>query len=193
MMRIAIGVAALLAPGLAWAADDSQGVALAPLLWQAANLAILVAVILKFTRQPIRDFFVERRRGIQKNLQSSAELLAQAESRLAEWQERTDRLDGEIEEIRATSRQLAEQERQRILDQAEQTAERIRRDAQAVVEQEVRQARQALRAEAADLAVELAGNLIRDAVCESDRERLFDEFVERIESTGPERPSAGEN
>jgi F0F1-type ATP synthase membrane subunit b/b' len=46
-----------------------------------------------------------------------------------------------------------------------------------------------LRAEAAELALELAGRLLREELTADDRERLVAEFVERIERA--QAPGAG--
>ncbi|GAG46290.1 unnamed protein product, partial [marine sediment metagenome] len=88
----------------------------------------------------------------------------------------------ELEQIRATSRERAEAERENLIADANATAERIRSDATAAIDQELRRSRDLLRDEAADLAVELAENLLRDRVTAEDRERLVSEFIERIES-----------
>ena len=71
----------------------------------------------------------------------------------------------------------------RILAEARATADRIRRDAQTAVDQEVRRAQAKLREEAADLALELAAKKLQTGVTESDRDRLVDEFITRVQPT----------
>jgi F-type H+-transporting ATPase subunit b len=183
MMRSLWRVASLLlVAGAAQAAGgaEDEGSQLSEFIWQALNLALLLGVLVYFGRKPIQNFFFERRMGIQEGLDSSARLLDEAETRLTEWQTRLAELDGEIEEIRSTTHRLAEAERERILADARASAERVRRDSAAAVEQEVRRARTVLREEASDLAVELAERLLRETVNDADRDRLVDEFVERV-------------
>jgi F-type H+-transporting ATPase subunit b len=172
----------LLVAGSAHASGGSEEEAghLGEFMWQTFNLALLLGALVYFGRRPIQSFFFERRMGIQEGLDSSARLLDEAETRLTEWQTRLERLDGEIEEIRSTTHRLAEAERERILADARASAERVRRDSAAAVEQEVRRARTVLREEASDLAVELAERLLRESVNDGDRDRLVDEFVERV-------------
>jgi len=172
----------LLVAGAAQASGgaEDEGSQLSEFIWQALNLALLLGVLVYFGRKPIQNFFFERRMGIQEGLDSSARLLDEAETRLTEWQTRLAELDGEIEEIRNTTHRLAEAERERILADARASAERVRRDSAAAVEQEVRRARTVLREEASDLAVELAERLLRETVNDADRDRLVDEFVERV-------------
>jgi F-type H+-transporting ATPase subunit b len=92
-------------------------------------------------------------------------------------------LEGELDEIRATSRQRAEAERERIIEDARATAERVQRDATTAIELELRRAREILREEATQLAIELAGERLSREVTEADRDRLIDEFIGLIAST----------
>jgi F-type H+-transporting ATPase subunit b len=186
MRRLAVWVwLASLAPTPAQAASDALGGGPWSVFWHAVNLALLIGVALYFGRKPIRQFFADRRAHIRESLESSSRLLEEAEARLAEWQGRLARLDSELETIRATSTKLAAAERERLLADARASAERIRRDAHAAVEQELRRARSALREEASDLAMDLAERLLQSHLNQADRERLVDEFVERVERAGP--------
>jgi F-type H+-transporting ATPase subunit b len=183
-----VGVAVLALALPASAASEGGHGGGATFLWQVLNLALLIGVLVYFTRQPVRDFLARRRAGVQQDLESSARLLAEAEARLAEWKQRAARLDAELAEIRDGSRRLAEEERDAILAHARASAERIRRDATAAVDRELQRARARLSAEAAQLAVELAGRLLREQVNENDEQRLFDEMLAQLDS---DRPRAG--
>ena len=173
-----IGVVLLAGPAAA-AGDGGPG-----LLYPVLNLILLLAVLVYFGRKPILGFFAERRGKIQDDLKAAADMRREAEERYASWQRRLADLESELEAIRTTARERAESERDHIITDATTTAERIRSDATAAIDQELRRSRAVLREEAADLAVELAGNLLREQVSESDRERLVSEFIDRIESGG---------
>jgi F-type H+-transporting ATPase subunit b len=135
------------------------------LLWPLLNFALLVGVLFFLTRKPIQAFFAERRRGIQTELDQAADLQRQAE------------------EIRRLGRERAEAEREQILADARESAARIERTARSAIEQELRRARESLRDEASDLAVDLASGLLRERVTDADRDRLLDEFIARVEQT----------
>jgi F-type H+-transporting ATPase subunit b len=144
---------------------------------------ILVAVLVHFARKPIRDYFASRRSEIQSELKGAADQLSEAEATYSKWQRRLADLEAELQEIRATSSQRAEAERDKILSDAHATAERIRRDASVAVEMELRRAREELREEATQLAIELATERLEREVTDADRDRLLDEFIDRIEVT----------
>jgi len=169
----------LFAGPAAAAGDDGPG-----LVYPIINLLLLLAVLVYYGRKPILDFFSERRGKIQDDLKAAGDLKREAEERFASWQRKLADLDAELESIRTTAQERAESERDHIIADANSTAERIRSDATAAIDQELRRSREVLREEAADLAVELAENLLRDQVSETDRERLVSEFIERVESAG---------
>ena len=163
------------------------GDVLADLIYPGINLAMLLGVLVYFGRKPIQAFFRDRRAQIRADLETAAQLRAEAEERCADLQRRLMNLDGEIENIRQLARERAESERARILTDAEATAQRIRVDARAAIDQELRRAREQLREDASDLAIELAGERLREQITDADRNRLLDEFIDRIESGAAER------
>lgn len=151
------------------------------LLYPIINFVLLIAALVYFARKPVLKFFKDRRGEIQNDLKKSSDLLAEAETKFASWQRKLVDLDQELESIRETSRRRAEDERANIIAEATASAERIRADATVAIEQELRRSRAVLREEAADLAIELARNLLQSQVNDADRERLVGEFIERIE------------
>jgi F-type H+-transporting ATPase subunit b len=175
------------------AAASEEGKSLTEFALEVGNLLLLLGVLVYLGRKPVLNFLSERRQRIQDNLASSERLLEEAEARLAEWTQRAERLGDEVEELRRAGRERAEQERSKILEDARLTAERIKRDAASGVAREVERAKQALREEAAELAIELAGKLLQQQVTEGDRDRLVDEFVAEIEAgtAGPGRTPGG--
>jgi len=172
-------------PALASGGED------AGLLYPIINLVLLIAALVYFARKPVVKFFNDRRGDIQNDLKKSSDLLAEAEAKFANWQRKLIDLEQELETIREASRQRAENERANIIADATASAKRIRADATAAIEQELRRSRAVLREEAADLALELAENLLRGQVNDGDRERLVGEFIERIEEPAANEAGSG--
>ena len=191
--RAAISTAALVLAALPAHAESGEHGGVRDLLFSALNFALLIGVLVYFARKPIADFFADRRRRIQEELEAAADLRTEAEARYAKWQRRLMDLESELAGIRETARERAAAEREHILADAAAGAERIRRDALAAVDQELLRARAQLRREAADLALELASETLRQQVTGADQDRLLDEFVatiERAPAAGQPRPSS---
>jgi F-type H+-transporting ATPase subunit b len=165
------------------AADDSHGNEVDVMLKTAFNLVLLLGVLVYFARKPVLEYFADRRSTIEEDLTGAAAELTDAEAVYAKWQRRLIDLESELEQIRTTGRQRAESERERIIADAEVAAERIRNNASAAITQELRRAREQLREEAAQLAIEMAGDRLAREVTDADRDRLLDEFIERVEQS----------
>lgn len=168
------------APSAAYASDEG-GMAM---VWEIANLALMVGVLVYFARKPVLTFLSERRNEIQGNLAGAEQLLEEAEGKLQEWSQRAAQLDAEVESIRAAAQKAAQQERDAIVADAQVTAERILASAGSVVERELRAARESLREEVADLATDLASKILIEKVNDQDRLRLVDEFIQKVDQEG---------
>jgi F-type H+-transporting ATPase subunit b len=151
-------------------------------LYEWLNLVLLIAVLGYFARKPVSEYLATRRDTIAKNIASSEQLLKDAERKLAEWNDKAARLDADVAMILESTRRGAEAEKASILAAAEATATRIRQNAGAIVDRELLAARVALRQEAAELAVTLAGSLLQQHTTDADRNRLVDEFIAKIEA-----------
>jgi F-type H+-transporting ATPase subunit b len=161
-------------------ASDS-GSALRDFGWSWFNLIILVAVLFYFARKAVPALMAVRYATVKNEIDQANQLLEEAESKYAQWQEKIDQLDQEVGQIRTDTLRLAEAEKERILEQARQTAERIREEGKTSIARELENARSELRAEAADLAIEFAREILEQQVNDADRATLLDGFIQSLE------------
>jgi F-type H+-transporting ATPase subunit b len=177
-----------LIPRAAMASGGGEdGDPLMDLMYQVGNFTLLIAVVFFVARKPVVAYFEGRREQIKNDLDQAAHLLSVAEDRQAEIQGRLRDLQTQLDEIREISKQRAEEESERILAKAQEAAARIKSDALEATSQELLRARRELRAEAAGLAVELAGEILKEQVGDADRQRLLDEFITRVEPRSENR------
>ena len=186
-MRTALVALPLLAiSSLAWAADGGDGghgLSWTMLGLHALNFGFLLFLLYRYARKPILGYLADRSQGIRKEIESAEERLAHAERELEELRARLTSFDQEVRSIVETAHAMAEQEKARQIERAHQTAVRIREDAERVAGRELERARQTLRAEAAELATQLAAELLRQQMTPEDDQRLVSEFVERLGGT----------
>lgn len=181
-MRIFFAVLALLlvASDASAASETAHG----PNFWmlgvQVLNAAILLFILIRFAGPALRDYFQARSVQIRESIEGAQEQLREAEAEIAELRTRLEAFEGESGRLVEGAAENAEAERGRMLERARATAQRIREDAERVADSEIERARQALRAEAARLATQLAGELLRDEATPDDDKRIVSEFIDKL-------------
>ena len=152
------------------------------LLWPVLNFAIFAAVLVRFLRGPVIEFFRERTERLRMGLQAGARARAEAENLRATLARDLADLPALRDRLRAEIRAVAERQRDAIHQGARQAAERIRAEARQLAEQEFSSARQRLRLEVVEETVRQATAVVRDALGPADRDRLVRDFIERAGS-----------
>jgi F-type H+-transporting ATPase subunit b len=150
-------------------------------VWKIVNFAILIFILVKFGGKPIRNFLKARTEGIKKSLDDAREAKELAQRALDEVQEKSGTRDSEIEEIISSAKASGEKERERLVQEAVKMSEKLIEQTRANIDYEVKQAREAIKAEAAEIAMELAEKKIRGQITEEDRKRLFEEALTKLE------------
>ena len=144
------------------------------------NLALVIGILIWATRKPLGNFFSGRTRKIRQQLEEALKARKDAEAKLAEMEARMSRLDDELREIRHSAEVEAGLEYRRLVEAAEIEAEKTLERARAEIEGMTRTARQELKKQAAELAVKLAEESIREEISDADQERLLARFVDEL-------------
>jgi F-type H+-transporting ATPase subunit b len=145
--------------------------------WQTLNFLGFVALLVWLLRKPLVQFFESRRQNVAETLRKAHEDREKAEAIAKEIGERLARIESEIEAMRAHSREQAEAEEKEIAARAADEAERVAARSRSELDARVRTAKNELTAYAADLAVELARDLVARNVTADDEKRLVLEGV----------------
>lgn len=146
---------------------------------QILNTAILIAVLVRFLRTPMREFLTQRSRAIAEGIEQAQQQLAESQRELARWRSSLDEHARRAREIQAEVEREAEAEHAQVVERARAAADRIREEARAVADQEIRRAQRELRREASALAVSLAEEILRENLTPDDDRRLVQAFSER--------------
>jgi F-type H+-transporting ATPase subunit b len=177
-MVLALTMSALASSGEAHHADS--GVLLKDFLYRLFSFAITFGLLAYFLAKPIRLGLSGRREGIEKTLRQAEDARKEAEAKFAEYDSKLARAAGEIEQIYGEIRREGELERQKIVANAQEMAAKIRQEAERTAANEIAKARTELRQEAAQMAVRIAEDILRQKVTAQDQDRLVDEYMQKV-------------
>jgi F-type H+-transporting ATPase subunit b len=167
-----------------WLDSDSDDYSFLSLVQHGVNLAILLGVLGYFTSAPLRQAMRDRAAGIRTDLAESAKQLDQAKKRYEELEGRLNRFEDELQEMRTNAEELAADEEKKLIERAHAHATRIAESAERSIRDETNRARNTLRKEAVELAVDLAQNVLVKQVKSADQKRLAREFLAALNDTG---------
>ena len=151
------------------------------LLFKFINFVLLAGGVAYLLRKPLADFFSARSASIQKSLDEGRKALEASQAQLQAVEERLRHLEAEIAAFKAAASQEMEAEGQRLRQAAAEEAEKILESARAQMETAIRAAKLELKGYAAQQAVDLATDLIRQRLDDSSLRRLVRQFVDRLE------------
>ena len=153
---------------------------LSSLLWPTANFLILAGGLWWFLKDPMSAYLRDRHAGIRKDLVEAAQLTSSATADLAEIDRRLAALPGEIEALRLRGADEIAAEEQRIAAQAASERERLLEQTRREIDLQVRLAKRELTAHAANLAVQLAGDRLKQTLTADDQQRLVDRYLDQV-------------
>lgn len=153
---------------------------LAGLLWPTANFIILAGGLWWFLKDPLAAYLRDRHASIRKDLVEAAQMKSAAAADLAEIDRKLAALPGEIEALRRRGAEEIAAEEQRIAAQATAERERLLEQARREIDLQVRLAKRELTAHATNLAVQVAGDRLRQTMTPDDQQRLVDRYLDQV-------------
>jgi ATP synthase F0 subunit b len=144
------------------------------------NFLILVGGLVYFLKTPVAQYLATRSQQIRGGLESARETTDRATTRLAELDQRLQSLPAELEALRKKGVEEIAAEERRIQAQAEVEKKRLVDDVQRDIDVRVRVARKQLAEHAADLAVGLAADRVRQTITDADQARLIDRYADQV-------------
>jgi F-type H+-transporting ATPase subunit b len=158
-----------------------KGAQLKDLGWRVLNFAVLLGILgYAIKKADVKGSLAARQVQIEKDLKDAQEGKAAAEAKLAEYRNKLDQATKEIDELQAAMIREGEQEKERIIAEANSAARKIAAQAAQSAEQETVKARAELRAEAARLAVDIATGKLTGAIQKADHDRFVGEYLDKV-------------
>lgn len=150
--------------------------------WKVINFGILVALLVIMIKKfDVKGMMQKRTELIEKTLREATEARELAQKALAEIEKRVAVKEKEIEEILSSARHSGEEEKAKIIQEGNALREKIIEQTRVNIEYELREAKSAIKAEAVQIAMELAEKKIRGKLSKKEQEALLEESIAKIE------------
>lgn len=150
--------------------------------WRIINFSILVFLIAYFGGGYIRKFFADRTRKIEESIKNSESAVEEARAALTEIEDRIKNREAEVAAIMKASRETGEGEKARLVAEGQKAADELLKQAESRIALEVKKAKDAIRAEASVLAVQMAEDLVRKHINESDHKQAVNSYLASVEA-----------
>jgi F-type H+-transporting ATPase subunit b len=175
---------AMMMPSIAMAGDNPEWRPTYDLILRWVNFLILAAVIVKYGREPIKNFFKQQKEDVVSELN---ELETEKERVLGEIQAaKTQAAESEVrlKELKERLISQGETKKQQIVEQAWVQSAAMIEETHKKMETRIAQAKSRLKMELADLAFEQATQQLPKIITETDNQRLFDIYMQGMQSEG---------
>jgi F-type H+-transporting ATPase subunit b len=153
-------------------------------IWKIINFLLLFIILFKFAKKPMQNFFQKRTELIEKTLNEAKEAKALSLKALQEVETRLKAKDAEIQAILAASKKSGEQERGSIIAESDRLKAKILEQAKTNIEYELKHAKEVIKAEAVELAMELAEKKLKEKLTKEEQEKLFEDSLMKIGGKG---------
>lgn len=167
---------------------DSHGTAkssvtpekLKDLFWRTVNFIALLIILIKFLAKPIGNALAGRQQQVIDDLETLQDKRDTAERSYKEFESKLAGMEKEMEIIVERAIAQAENEKVKILEDAERAAEDIKRQAEAAVQAEIVEAKRKLRDDIADQAAAMAEELIVKNLTPEDQVKITEQYLDRV-------------
>ena len=150
--------------------------------FRVMNFAVLAIVLIFLLRKPLSQALSSRIKGIKEQLEDLEASKAEAEKKLAEYNEKLTQLEKEADKIVEGYIKQGNEARERILKEAESAAEKLKDQARRNIEHEFEQAKSKLQKEIFETSLAKAEEIIKSKISGEDQNRIVDEYLKKVVS-----------
>ncbi|MBV8756573.1 MAG: ATP synthase F0 subunit B [Deltaproteobacteria bacterium] len=148
-----------------------------PFIFMLINFGLFLIILAKYLAPAGAKAAQERHDLIKTALDEAAKLREQAQQKLTEYEARIKNVDDEVKKIVNDIRAAADEDKKRILENAERQSAQMKRDAELRIAAEIEMARAKLAREVAAAASQATEKLLREKVTSDDQKKLVGNFI----------------
>lgn len=149
-------------------------------LFTLVNLFILYKFMKKLLFKPVQNMIDSRQKEIDDLYADAGRSKAEAEALKTQYEGQLSEANAERERILEAAHQRALQQQETMLREAQEQAARTLKRADEQIELEKKQARNELKNEVSDMAVQIAGAVLARDVKPAEHEALIDSFIDGL-------------
>lgn len=149
-------------------------------LFTLVNLFILYKFMKKLLFKPVQNMIDSRQKEIDDLYADAGRSKAEAEALKIQYEGQLSEANAERERILKAAHQRALQQQETMLSEAQEQAARTLKRADEQIELEKKQARNELKNEVSDMAVQIAGAVLARDVKPAEHEALIDSFIDGL-------------
>ena len=149
-------------------------------LFTLVNLFILYKFMKKLLFKPVQNMIDSRQKEIDDLYADAGRSKAEAEALKSQYEGQLSEANAERERILKAAHQRALQQQETMLREAQAQAARTLKRADEQIELEKKQARNELKNEVSDMAVQIAGAVLARDVKPAEHEALIDSFIDGL-------------
>lgn len=179
---VVVGALVMLIPAAAAAGQEPAGWRPTyDLILRWVNFLILVFVIVKFARAPLKNFFKQKEIEVSSDIETMEAEKKAAEAKIAEVRQAIEHRKERFEQIRERMLRHGKRRKEEIIAGARRESRLMIEAARHKVEGQIRQAHEKLRAEMVDLAIDTAMKRLPTEIREADTRNLLSQYLEAME------------
>lgn len=157
--------------GKGWVATDT---------YRVMNFVVLLVALIFILRKPISQALSSRIKTIKEQLEILETQKAEAEKKLAQYNDKLSELESEAEKIIQGYIQQGNEAKAKILKEAESTAEKLQLQAKRNIEHEFSKARQELQQEVVEKSLLQAEEMLKKTISDRDQDKLVNEYLDKV-------------
>ncbi|MGD2186563.1 MAG: ATP synthase F0 subunit B [Desulfobacterales bacterium] len=142
------------------------------------NFVIIAFFLIKFGRKPIKEFLSNRREEIAHQIKKFEQQKQAAEEKIEETTKMMEDSLARFEKIKKRIVEDGEKKKQQIIAAAQQESRILLEGTQQKIENQIVEARNLIRSELVDAAIELAEKRLPVEITSVDEQKLIDHFME---------------
>jgi len=143
------------------------------------NFGIIVFILVKYARRPIKDFLLSRREEVAREIEKIEEKKEEANRNIQDAARMLDESEVRFARIKERLIQEGEIKKQQIIEDAQRESKILLKSTMKKIETQLLDAKRAFKSELVDAAMSLAMKRLPDEITTEDNQKFTNQFIAR--------------